>query len=132
MSELAKNIEPANDKYVYLFSELAKAEEIVDGEWDAVRGLLGGKGANLGDMTRLEIPVPPGFTVTTVACNAFLEAGEKFPGSMWEQELQAVQAIEQATGKKFGDSKKPIVSIVSLRCKIFYARYDGHNSKYWT
>lgn len=113
MSELAKNIDPASSKYVYLFNELSAAEEIVGGEWDSVRGLLGGKGANLADMTRLGIPVPPGFTVTTVACNAYLDAGEEFPGDMWQQELAAIEAIEKETGKKFGDSKNPL--LVSCR-----------------
>jgi pyruvate,orthophosphate dikinase len=78
-----------------------------------VRGLLGGKGANLGDMSRLAAPVPPGFTVTTEACNAFLAAGEKFPEGMWEQELEAVAAIEVATGRTFGDPNGPL--LVSCR-----------------
>jgi pyruvate,orthophosphate dikinase len=53
-------------KWVYLFNEVELAEDYVGGEWDAVRGLLGGKGANLAEMVRLEVPVPPGFTLTTV------------------------------------------------------------------
>src|SRR5690606_1943592 len=60
-------------KWVYLFDEVGEAESLV-GSWDEARALLGGKGANLGDMTRLGVPVPPGFTVTTQACNAYLEA----------------------------------------------------------
>ena len=51
-------------RYVYLFNEVEKAEEYA-GDWEGVRGLLGGKGANLADMTRIGVPVPPGFTVTT-------------------------------------------------------------------
>ena len=70
-------------KFVYAFDEIADAESYVGGDWDGVRGLLGGKGANLGEMTRIGVPVPPGFTVTTEACNAYLEAGEEFPGDMW-------------------------------------------------
>jgi len=66
-------------KWVYLFTEVAEAEAYVNGSWDAVRGLLGGKGANLFEMTRIGLPVPPGFTVTTEACNAYLAAGGKFP-----------------------------------------------------
>ncbi len=100
-------------KWVYLFTEVADAEKYVGGEWDAVRGLLGGKGANLFEMTRIKLPVPPGFTVTTEACNAFLAAGEKFPEGMWDQELAALKAIEQATGKGFGDAKNPL--LVSCR-----------------
>ena len=62
-------------KYVYTFDEIRLAERKA-GSWDGVRALLGGKGANLAEMTKLGIPVPPGFTVTTEACNAFLAAGE--------------------------------------------------------
>ena len=62
----------AATKWVYMFNEVDEAEAHVGGKWDSVRSLLGGKGANLGDMTRLGVPVPPGFTVTTEACNAYL------------------------------------------------------------
>ncbi len=103
----------AKEKFVYLFSEVNLAEENVGGEWEDVRALLGGKGANLGDMTRLDVPVPHGFTVTTQACNAYLDAGEKFPPGMWEQELEAIKAIEKANGKKLGDLEKPL--LVSCR-----------------
>ncbi len=100
-------------KHVYLFSEVSMAEELVGGVWEKVRALLGGKGANLADMTRLGVPVPPGFTVTTQACNAYLEANQSFPPGMWEQELNAVKAIEKATGKTFGDPQNPL--LVSCR-----------------
>ncbi|MFO8037709.1 MAG: pyruvate, phosphate dikinase [Anaerolineales bacterium] len=99
----------ADRKWVYLFSEVEEAEEHVGGDWEGVRELLGGKGANLAEMTRIGIPVPPGFTVTTEACNAFLEAGEEFPEGMWEQELKAMEAIEKETGKKFGDPDNPLL-----------------------
>jgi pyruvate,orthophosphate dikinase len=59
-----------SDKWVYLFEEVDAAEEYVGGEWEGVRSLLGGKGANLAEMTRIDVPVPPGFTVTTEGCNA--------------------------------------------------------------
>jgi pyruvate,orthophosphate dikinase len=97
------------EKYIYLFSDLTEVEDSVGGDWEAVRGLLGGKGANLGDMTRLGIPVPPGFTATTVACNAYLAAGGEFPGDFWNQELAAVATLEEATGKKFGDPERPLL-----------------------
>ncbi|MCA9973475.1 MAG: pyruvate, phosphate dikinase, partial [Anaerolineales bacterium] len=100
-------------KYVYLFTEIETAESYVDGSWDKVRSLLGGKGANLADMTRIGVPVPPGFTVTTEACNAYLAAGSQFPAGMWEQELDAIAAIEAATNKKFGDPANPL--LVSCR-----------------
>jgi pyruvate,orthophosphate dikinase len=98
-----------DSRYVYLFSEVELVESRVDGDWDSVRGLLGGKGANLADMTRLDAPVPPGFTVTTEGCNSFLKAGEEFPPGLWEQELEAIQAIEKATGKRFGDPSNPLL-----------------------
>ncbi|MDX1413019.1 MAG: pyruvate, phosphate dikinase [Candidatus Promineifilaceae bacterium] len=100
-------------KFVYLFTELEQAEQYVDGDWDQVRGLLGGKGANLADMTRLGVPVPPGFTVTTEACNAYLAAGEEFPPGMWEQELAAVKAVGEAIARAFGDLDRPL--LVSCR-----------------
>ena len=65
-------------KWVYLFTEL-EAVEASTGDWEAVRGLLGGKGANLAEMSRIQVPVPPGFTVTTEACIAYLGAEGGFP-----------------------------------------------------
>lgn len=102
-----------NKKWVYLFNEVEQAEESVGGNWEAVRSLLGGKGANLAEMTRINVPVPPGFTVTTEACNAYLEVGGNFPGDMWEQELEAIKSIEKQTGKGFGEPNNPL--LVSCR-----------------
>ncbi len=99
-------------RWVYGFDELA-AVESATGSWEAVRGLLGGKGANLADMTRLELPVPPGFTVTTAACNAYLAAGNSFPEGLWEQALGALARLEATTGKRFGDAANPL--LVSCR-----------------
>ncbi len=101
------------NKWVYLFDELDKAEAYVGGEWDKVRALLGGKGANLAEMTRIGLPVPPGFTVSTEACNAYLAAGMKFPEGLWEQELEALEEVEKKTGKRFGDPGNPL--LVSCR-----------------
>ena len=99
-------------KWLYLFDELDKASAYVGGDWENVRGLLGGKGANLAEMTRIGLPVPPGFTVTTEACNAYL-AARKFPERIWEQELAALAEVEDKTGKEFGDGKNPL--LVSCR-----------------
>ena len=99
-------------KWVYLFREVDEAEKYT-GSWDGVRGLLGGKGAGLADMTRAGLPVPPGFTITTEACNAFLAEGGKFPEGMWEQTLAALKEVEKQTGKKFGDPSNPL--LVSVR-----------------
>jgi len=98
-------------KWVYLFEEVAEVEKRA-GDWEGVRALLGGKGAGLADMTRAGVPVPPGFTVTTEACNEFRKTGG-FPEGQWEQQLQAMKVIEKATGKKFGDSSNPL--LVSCR-----------------
>jgi pyruvate,orthophosphate dikinase len=100
-------------KWVYLFPEVEEVEKYVGGEWDKVRALLGGKGANLFEMTRIGLPVPPGFTVTTQACNAYLKGSNQFPEGMWAQELAAMAATEAVTGKKFGDPNNPL--LVSCR-----------------
>jgi pyruvate,orthophosphate dikinase len=102
----------AEKKWVYSFDEVDLAEKNVGGSWEGVRGLLGGKGSGLADMTRAGVPVPPGFTVTTEACNAYQAEG-KFPPGMWEQELEALKKVEQQTGKKFGDANNPL--LVSCR-----------------
>ncbi len=100
-------------KWVYLFNEVAEAEKAAGNGWEGVRALLGGKGAGLADMTRAGVPVPPGFTVTTEACNAYLAEGGKFPQGMWDQELAALKQVEAQTGKKFGDPANPL--LVSCR-----------------
>ena len=98
-------------KWVYLFNEVDQAEAYT-GDWEGVRSLLGGKGANLGDMTRAGVPVPPGLTVTTEACNAF-QVNRSFPEGMWQQVLDALKVVEEETGKKFGDPANPL--LVSCR-----------------
>ena len=100
-------------KWVYLLDEVDDVEKYVGGDWESVRGLLGGKGANMAEMVRVGVPVPPGFTVTTEACNAYLASGGSFPEGMKEQMLEALKAIEETTGKTFGDPKNPL--LVSCR-----------------
>jgi pyruvate, orthophosphate dikinase len=100
-----------SNKWVYLFTEVAEAEKYA-GDWEGVRSLLGGKGSGLADMTRAGVPVPPGFTVTTEACNEFRK-NNAFPAGQWDQQLAAMQAVEKATGKKFGDPNNPL--LVSCR-----------------
>ncbi|MTI81458.1 MAG: pyruvate, phosphate dikinase [Firmicutes bacterium] len=90
-------------KYVYLFNE---------GRAD-MKNLLGGKGANLAEMTNIGLPVPPGFIITTEACIDFYSAGQQFPKGMEEQTLEKVKLLEEETGKKFGDAEKPL--LVSVR-----------------
>ena len=90
-------------KWVYLFEE---------GNRD-MRDLLGGKGANLAEMTNAGLPVPPGFTITTEACNAYFEAGKQFPEGLWDQVLEATKEVERQAGKKLGDPANPL--LVSCR-----------------
>jgi pyruvate,orthophosphate dikinase len=90
-------------KWVYAFE---------DGD-ATMRDLLGGKGAGVAEMTRAGLPVPPGFTITTEACNAFYESGQRFPEGMWDQVLRALKETERKTGKKFGDARNPL--LVSVR-----------------
>ena len=90
-------------KWVYLSTE---------GD-ESMRNLLGGKGAGLAEMTKAGLPVPPSFTITTEACNAYFAAGRKFPEGMWEQTLEAMKVLERQTGKGFGDPKNPL--LVSVR-----------------
>jgi pyruvate, orthophosphate dikinase len=98
-------------KWVYLFEEVGAAEKAA-GSWDEVRGLLGGKGSGLADMSRAGVPVPPGFTVTTEACNEFRKSNQ-FPEGMWDQMLAALKVVEKQVGKKFGDPANPL--LVSCR-----------------
>src|SRR3989304_3143697 len=93
----------AQAKYVYLFREGNKDQ----------KELLGGKGANLAEMTNLGLPVPPGFTITTEACIAYLERGNTLPDGMLDQVRAALQTVEQETGKRFGDPARPL--LVSVR-----------------
>jgi pyruvate,orthophosphate dikinase len=86
-------------KFVYLFSK-GKAE---------MKSLLGGKGANLAEMTGIGLPVPPGLTVTTEACNSYYAEGRQFPAGLWEQVIEALKVLEEQTGKKFGSAEKPLL-----------------------
>ncbi|WP_040195517.1 pyruvate, phosphate dikinase [Candidatus Soleaferrea massiliensis] len=90
-------------KYVYLFSE-------GNGK---MRELLGGKGANLAEMTNLGIPVPQGFTITTEACTRYYEDGEKIAPEIEEEINQSIAKMEEIAGKKFGDINDPL--LVSVR-----------------
>ena len=91
------------NKYVYLFSE-GNAN---------MRELLGGKGANLAEMTNIGLPVPQGFTITTEACTQYYEDGEKINDEIQAQIMEYVGKLEEITGKKFGDKENPL--LVSVR-----------------
>lgn len=90
-------------KYVYFF-----------GEGDAsMKLLLGGKGANLAEMTRIGLPVPPGFTITTEACSHFYKNNQTWPEGLEEEVKKSLKVLEEKTGKKFGDPNNPL--LVSVR-----------------
>src|SRR3954453_11492551 len=91
------------EKFVYLFHE---------GNGN-MKGLLGGKGANLAEMTRIGLPVPYGFTITTQACNAYYEASKTIPTIVEKQTLEALSRLEEKMGKKLGDPQNPL--LVSVR-----------------
>ena len=85
-------------KWVYTFGDGA-AEGSAE-----MRTLLGGKGANLAEMSNLGLPVPPGFTITTEVCTAYYKDGRHYPGDVADQVDAALQAIERTAGRKFGDA----------------------------
>ncbi|MBR4972940.1 MAG: pyruvate, phosphate dikinase, partial [Clostridia bacterium] len=92
-----------SQKFVYLFKE-----------GDAsMRELLGGKGANLAEMTKIGLPVPQGFTVSTEACTQYYEDGRKINPDIQAQIMDGIDKMEEITGKKFGDKKNPL--LVSVR-----------------
>ena len=78
-----------------------------------MKDLLGGKGAGLAEMTKAGLPTPPGFTITTAACNDFFAAGEKLPEGLWDDVLEAMGEVERRSGKGFGDPANPL--LVSVR-----------------
>jgi pyruvate,orthophosphate dikinase len=94
-------------KYVYYFGS-GSAEGSAD-----MKNLLGGKGANLAEMTNLGIPVPPGFTISTEICTYFYENKRSYPGDLAEQVLEALRKVEKEMDAKFGDSENPL--LVSVR-----------------
>ena len=78
-----------------------------------MRNLLGGKGANLAEMTNLGLPVPQGFTITTEACTQYYEDGRKINDEIMAQIMESITKMEEITGKKFGDKENPL--LVSVR-----------------
>ena len=94
-------------KYVYFFGN-GRAEGNA-----RMKDLFGGKGANLHEMTNLDIPVPPGFTITAEACIEYYNAEKQYPEGMWEEVLQSLENLEKAMGAGFGDLKNPL--LVSVR-----------------
>src|SRR5512133_2985817 len=90
-------------QYVYAFEEGGKEQKF----------LLGGKGANLAEMTNLGLPVPHGFTITTEACNAYMAAGDRLPAGLMDDVAAALETLEGKMGKRLGDDADPL--LVSVR-----------------
>ena len=93
----------SSKKFIYLFEE-GKSE---------MKNILGGKGANLAEMTRIGLPVPPGFTITAEACNEYQALKGEFPAGLMEDAFQTLTILEQKTGKNFGCKNDPL--LVSVR-----------------
>ncbi len=93
--------------WVYNFSKTPKKDKT------GLKNLLGGKGANLAEMIKIGLPVPPGFTISTEACNEFYKRNKKNPVGLDKQVKSAIQQVEKKIGKKFGDKKNPL--LVSVR-----------------
>jgi pyruvate, orthophosphate dikinase len=112
---MTQTIEPASaerahkaaKRYIYAWGDGA-----AEGS-GTMKDLLGGKGAGLAEMTRAGLPTPPGFTITTAACNDYFAAGEQLPEGLWDDVLVAMREVEQRTGKGFGDPANPL--LVSVR-----------------
>src|SRR5438105_13676204 len=94
-------------RYIYAFGA-GRAEGNAQ-----MRDLLGGKGAGLAEMTKAGLPVPPGFTITTEACNAYFASGQRLPDGLWDQTIAALRTVEQDAVKRLGDAANPL--LVSVR-----------------
>ncbi|MGE4312638.1 MAG: pyruvate, phosphate dikinase [Pseudobdellovibrionaceae bacterium] len=94
------------EKWVYHFGTKTDGDA-------SQKNLLGGKGANLAEMASLDLPVPPGFTITTEACTHYYENGQSYPAALKAQVIEGIAAIEAQVGAKFGDARNPL--LVSVR-----------------
>ncbi|MFN3561202.1 MAG: pyruvate, phosphate dikinase [Chloroherpetonaceae bacterium] len=104
----SKKSSSAKPRYIYYFGD-GKADGTAE-----MKNLLGGKGANLAEMTNIGLPVPPGFTITTEVCTYYYDNKHTYPKNLFEKEIPAAMArLEKSTGKKFGDPKNPL--LVSVR-----------------
>ncbi|MFN2594441.1 MAG: PEP/pyruvate-binding domain-containing protein, partial [Actinomycetota bacterium] len=90
-------------KWVYDFTEGNASQ----------KNLLGGKGANLAEMTNIGLPVPPGFTISTEACNAYRESGQSFPNGLLDEGAEHRKHLEESMGREIGNARDPL--LVSVR-----------------
>ena len=98
---------PSNFKWVYNFEETPKLDRKL------LKNLLGGKGANLSEMIRIKLPVPPGFTITTEACNEYYSLNQKYPSALIKQVTDSIKKVEKKIKKSFGNASNPL--LVSVR-----------------
>ena len=108
-------------KLVYRFSE---------GD-DSMADLLGGKGSNLCEMTKLGLPVPPGFVISTQVCRDYLSNGYALPDGLEETIRDRIGELEQSIGHRFGVADNPLLVSVPLRRPHLHARHDGHHPQPW-
>ncbi len=102
-----KSTSPSKAKWVYSFEETPRADK------QSLKNLLGGKGANLSEMIKIKLPVPPGFTITTEACNEFYKLNKKYPSTLKNQVNDAIKKVEKKIKKSFGNASNPL--LVSVR-----------------
>ena len=111
-------------KWVYNFG-FGKAEGNAE-----MRNLLGGKGANLAEMNKLGLSVPPGFTISTEVCHYYYNNEKKISKELIEQVNGSIKEMEDNLNFKFGGNEYPLLVSVRSGSESFYARYDGHCSKF--
>ena len=92
--------------------------------------LLGGKGANLAEMTSIGLPVPPGFTITTETCAEYYRVGKQLPSGLMGEVHKNVAIVEKEAGKKFGDVSNPLLFSVRSGAAVSIARNDGHSTEF--
>ena len=120
-SRVASPKPQAAGKYVYLFG---KAKTDGNG---SMKPLLGGKGANLAEMCRIGLPVPPGFTITTEVCTYFYDHKRTYPPALKAQMQAGVASIEKQTGQEVRRCEESAARLGPLRCARLHARHDGHD-----
>ena len=108
------------DKFTFRFSNQGSQSKF------SSKDILGGKGANLAQMAKLGLPVPPGFTISTKVCDFFYKNNKKIPKKIVQQTKKEINIIERITKKKFGDLSNPLLVSVRSGSRSFYAWNDGY------
>ena len=110
-------------------AEMAKhVYDFVEGNKD-LKDLLGGKGANLAEMTRMGLPVPPGFTITTEACREYLRTGS-VPAGLFGEVEEHLRAVQARLEKRLGDPRNPLLLSVRSGRQVLHARHDGDDPRH--